>query len=634
MPVHGCVAPTSTRAAEILAALPAETMPLALAPASNRGWFGGLELVTWAPSSIQHGLTLREAADGLLGCFAGSEPQLAAALVPYDGSATLALYTGGVVRKDDGWRVWGTLDPTDVPALGGTSELEPEYQASLIEAPESDMTATEFRAAVRSVIDAICAGDVYVLNLTRRITGRPAVSPEAAFAALLSRCHPDMGAFWATPEEIVVSASPERFVRVSGDSATINPIKGTRPRVPGPLDRAMVADLLGSEKERAEHVMIVDLVRNDLGRVCRPGSVTVEPIFEVVTTPYCHQMVSSVTGSLQPPISLGALLESAFPCGSVTGAPKIAAMGVIADLEKSSRAAYTGSLAISIPGEFDSSILIRTAEYSEGCVRWGTGGGITVDSDAADEWLETALKASPFVGDGFPDAALRETCRVVHGRVPLLSRHLARLAAAGCGSSVLSRVREHVMRVTASGGSLSGRLAVAVEPNGDVHVDRSGVPSSLDVPGGPTVSCVESAIPLLPRGAAKPLDRSLWDRAQEEARGLGADQAILCDVRGNLIDGATASVWIRTGRLLLTPPSPPAVDGVARSIVIDNASQCGCSVEQRTIPYRELEAADEVFLCNALHGVAPVRGRSGYASQALGAVFEDIFLRGGSAELQ
>jgi para-aminobenzoate synthetase/4-amino-4-deoxychorismate lyase len=529
------------------------------------------------------------------------------------------------VRTVEGWRIWGTVDASDVPVLESQVAATLPRTASLVKCPHTDMTDRGFRTRVRSVIEAILAGDVYVLNLTRRIAGQPSAPPSVAFASLLSRCGADMGAFWATPELTIASASPERFVRISGDSVEVCPIKGTRPRARGAADRAMADELRTSEKERAEHVMIVDLVRNDLGRVCRPGSVTVDPLFEVVSTPYCHQMVSSVTGCLQQSAPLSAVLESTFPCGSVTGAPKIAAMKAISALEESPRAAYTGALVVAIPGEMDSSILIRTAEYAEGLVRWGTGGGITVDSDAAEEWLETELKASPFLGDGVPDVALRETCRVVDGAVPLLLRHLARLAAGGCGPTTLASVRECIKDAIECQRTPLERLSVTVDSAGHAWAELSSVPSSLDVADGVIITPVVSETPALPSGAAKPMERALWDRAQREAARLGADQALLVDTDGRIIDGATASVWVRVGTRLLTPPAPPAVDGIARGVVFDHATQCGYEAVERALTLGDLEMADEVFMSNALAGVVPVRGRSGRAVSVLGDVFLALF---------
>lgn len=626
LPIDGpIVASPGVRPEAWVSALSPESAPFALAPASSRGWFGGLEIVAWAPSSMASGFALSKVTDGLRDCVSGPGPCLGVALLPYTGPGLWAYYTGGIVRTVEGWRIWGTLEASDVPVLEAESAATPPPAASLVECARTDMSNREFRAGVRSVIEAILAGDVYVLNLTRRIVGRPSVSPPVAFASLLSRCGADMGAFWATPDVTIASASPERFVRITGDSVQICPIKGTRPRARGAADRAMIGDLRTSEKERAEHVMIVDLVRNDLGRVCRPGSVTVDPLFEVVTTPYCHQMVSSVTGCLQQSASLSAVLESTFPCGSVTGAPKIAAMKAISALEESPRGAYTGALVVAIPGELDSSVLIRTAEYSEGLVRWGTGGGITADSDAAEEWLETELKASPFLGDGLPDVALQETCRVADGHVPLLPRHLARLAAGGCGPSLLARVRECMADAIESQVTPLERLSVTVDSAGHVRAEPSSTPSSLDVPDGVIIAPVASETPSLPRGAAKPMRRVLWERAQREAVRLGADQALLIDTDGRVIDGATASVWIRVGTRLLTPPAPPAVDGIARGVVFDHATQCGYEAIECPLSLEDLSRADEVFMSNALAGVVPVRGRSGRAVSVLGDVFQALF---------
>ncbi len=300
-------------------------------------------------------------------------------------------------------------------------------------------------------------------------------------------------------------------------------------------------------------------------------------------------------------------------------------MRIIDELEKSPRASYTGSLVVAIPGQVDSSILIRTAEYSADEVRWGTGGGVTVDSDAAEEWLETELKASPFLGDGLPDAALQETCRVADGHVPLLPRHLARLAAGGCGPSLLARVRECIANAIESQRTPLDRLSVTVDSDGHVRAEPSSTPSSLDVAGGVIIAPVTSETPSLPSGAAKPLQRALWDRAQQEATRSGADQALLVDGDGHIIDGATASLWVRIGTKLLTPTAPPAVDGIARGVVFDHALLCSCEAMECTLSLEDLGRADEVFMSNALAGVVPVRGRSGPACSVLSEVFRTLF---------
>lgn len=394
------VAPPEVSPGSWVSALADEAEPLVLAPDSARGWFGGRAIVAWSPQGFVTGLDPRDAADELERSFTAETPSLTVVLLPYDGPAAAARYTGGLIRTAEGWRVWGTLDASDVPAVVEISPLPSDLP--LAGDVSTDMCGASFLAGVAEIGDMIRAGDVYVLNLTRRLTGTPSVRPDQAFVSLLARTRAEMAAFWRTPGLTIASASPERFVSVADGRVRVCPIKGTRSRAEGDADRAMAAELAASEKERAEHVMIVDLERNDIGRVCRPGSITVDPLFEVIATPYCYQMVSSVSGVLRDDVSIAELLEATFPCGSVTGAPKIAAIRVIAALESSDRGAYTGALLAAVPGEMDSSVLIRTAEYADGFVRWGTGGGITVDSDAHAEWLETLLKAAPFLGDDTP----------------------------------------------------------------------------------------------------------------------------------------------------------------------------------------------------------------------------------------
>jgi len=380
--------------------LPAAAAPFVLAPGSDRGWFGGTSVVAWSPAESVRRVDVCEAAAMLERSFAGGRPSVTVALLPYDGEAVAARYEAGLVWTPEGWRAWGALDPSQVPDVGAALREPVPAGVCLVDDVRSDLSEQAFRSGVEIVREAIRAGDYYVLNLTRRLTGTPVTGPATAFASLVARTQADMAALWLGPGAGLVSVSPERFVRMAGRGVEVCPIKGTRPRAAGDADAVMAAELSASVKERAEHVMIVDMERNDLGRVCRPGTVKVDPLFEVIATPYCHQMVSSVRGELRDGATIADLLEAVHPCGSVTGAPKVAAMRAIAALEASPRGAYTGSLVVALPGELDSSVLIRTAEYDGGAVRWGTGGGITVDSDPGEEWLETELKASPFLGNG------------------------------------------------------------------------------------------------------------------------------------------------------------------------------------------------------------------------------------------
>jgi para-aminobenzoate synthetase / 4-amino-4-deoxychorismate lyase len=600
-----------------MTALPPEVpegrYPLLLAPTGQRGWFGGVGLRAADPVQVVGGATLAEAGAALQAAFESEEPVLVAAVVPYEGPATLLTYHG-----------WSEVETgLRAPAVAGIGPATP-----LVRDPDTSMTGRDYRAAVREVRARIAAGDVYVLNLTRTLSGTAAGSARELFRALHARAGAEMSAFLGIPGNEIASVSPERFVSVKREGSTrvaeIWPIKGTGPRgADVAADAAIAVALAADEKERAEHVMVVDMERNDLGRVCEPGSVEVAPLMEVVAAPYCHQMVSRVRGTLRADATFADLLAATFPCGSVTGAPKIAAVRIAAELEGGPRGVYTGSLLVARPGELDSSVLIRTAVLEGDLVSWGTGCGITCESDAAAEWLETLLKASPILGDGVPPVALRETCRVTAGRVPLLAYHLSRLVSGGCGPSVLARVRAAVGRALegADPAAAYGRLAVTVMREGEVTAKLSSEPSSLHVEDGPeVVPVVVAAPPRLPPGAAKPAERAPWDEAQRQA-GPGS-QAILTLADGRLVDGATASIWVRRGEALLTPPAPPAVAGVAREAVFDLAGECGFRAAEAELTTADLAEADEVFFSNAVAGVVAARGRGGRAAAALAAAFE------------
>lgn len=585
---------------------------LVLAPASARGWFGGRALVADECLEVRTGVPLAQAAQELERAFLAETPALTVVLAPYAGDCTVVHFAPPSERV----AARPLTPPT--PAAAGTA---------LLRGASFDLAPRAYRSAVRDVRARIAAGDVYVLNLTARLEGELAcASPEDAFDALVARAGGDLSALLtglpgATPW--IASVSPERFVRVVRGSlgerlSEIAPIKGTAPRGLDPVtDAALAAALAADEKERAEHVMVVDLERNDLGVVCEPGSVHVDPLFEVVPTPYCHQLVSTVRGTLRAEATFAELLAAVFPCGSVTGAPKRAAMHEIAELEVTGRGAYCGALLVAMPGELDSSVLIRTLEGVEGdpaLARWGTGCGVTSDSRETAEELELLLKASPVLGDGAPEEALRESMRTSHGRAALLERHLARLARGGCGPTVLARVREAVARELARPEAAGeyARLGVTVTPDGAVAAGLTLDRSSLDVAGWPVLVPVEIAEPRhLPPSAAKPAARRFWDRAHHTATLAGAHQAVVHTPDGTLVDGTTATLWLVRDGELLTPPSPPAIAGIARELVFDLAEEAGIPAREAALTLDDLEAADEVALSNAVGGFVAVRDRGG-----------------------
>jgi para-aminobenzoate synthetase component I len=255
----------------------------------------------------------------------------------------------------------------------------------------------DYLHAVEAVLDRIAAGDAFQVNLTQRLRARWDADVTALYRRLRAHSPAPLGAL--LPSVGVASVSPETFLSVAGRQVTTRPIKGTRPRVVDPaLDAALADDLATASKDRAENVMIVDLERNDLGRVCVPGTVHVPQLTAVERHPTVWHLVSTVTGTLRPTVGYGALLRATFPCGSITGAPKVSAMTIIEGLEPVRRGWYCGAVGFLSPGAAHLSVAIRTAtRHPDGTVSYGAGGGIVADSDPAAEHAESLDKAAAFL---------------------------------------------------------------------------------------------------------------------------------------------------------------------------------------------------------------------------------------------
>lgn len=650
-----------------LAAL-AGRRPLVLAPDGARGWFGGRAIVAFDP--VDGGTfagngpeALQAAGDVLERALDAREPLLAVALLPYSGDVRWALYARGVARDARGWRWWGSEPADGWPAPPARDWTRPEpVSGPLARAVATSLDEPAYTAAVEATREAIMDGDVYVLNLTRVVVAQTDLSAPQLFGALVERAPATMAAAWMPDDggPAILSASPERFVRLVGHEIEIAPVKGTRRRgIDAAEDAALVADLLGSEKERAEHVMVVDLERNDIGRVCVPGSVRVDPLFEIETMSYCHQAVSSVRGLVDPDASIGDVLEATFPCGSITGAPKIAAVRIAGELECGERRGYTGSLVVAVPGEIDSSVLIRTVELDSpppqpatppqptprppqpatpatpaANLRYGTGCGITVESDAGAEWEESVLKTEPLLGDrdaiaGTPAVALRETCRVTRGAVALWPYHRARLATGGVAPELLDAIEARVVSAAAEwtdAATRRARLTVVAYPDGTSDVEVAQRLSSLDVVGGIVAARVDvEQPPPIPGRPAKPADRAYWDATHHAAEATKAHQAVLVGPHGAVIDGSTSCVWIVERGVLLTPPAPPAIPSVSCAFVLAHADRLGVPVRIEPFTWERFERADEAFFTNAFGGAAPVRGRGGPVFSAVKGLFDEVW---------
>lgn len=269
-----------------------------------------------------------------------------------------------------------------------------DFQPARIQA---DFTPESYQRAVQRVIDYILSGDIFQANLAQRFYGElgPADTPFALYRRLRAINPAPFAAYLNCGQTVVACASPERFLKLQAGQVETRPIKGTRPRGHNPAEDQRLADeLLASEKDRAENVMIVDLLRNDLARVCQPASVHVPELCMLESFASVHHLISTVTGTLRPGTDSVALLQACFPGGSITGAPKVRAMEIIAELEPTPRGPYCGSIGyLGFNGDMDLNISIRTMVLNGNKVSFHAGGGIVADSDPVAEYLETLAKA-------------------------------------------------------------------------------------------------------------------------------------------------------------------------------------------------------------------------------------------------
>ena len=276
-------------------------------------------------------------------------------------------------------------------------------ETAAVQSVSSNLSRTEYMANVEKIREAIRSGTTYQANLTRQLTAviPDDLSPQSIFSRLRRNDPAPFAAFLDRPGSHVISASPERFFRLQQRHLSVSPIKGTRPRGnDADSDARLREELAASEKDRAENIMIVDLLRNDIGRVCDFGSVRVDKLCDIETHPTLFHLVSTVTGTLRHNVGTGEVIRSLFPCGSITGAPKISTMRILDDIEAAPRGLSMGAIGYSIPDAsfglepvIDMSVAIRTMTIRSGTAVFNVGGGIVIDSDPAAEFDETVTKS-------------------------------------------------------------------------------------------------------------------------------------------------------------------------------------------------------------------------------------------------
>ncbi|WP_404336023.1 aminodeoxychorismate synthase component I [Sphingomonas sp. MMS12-HWE2-04] len=468
--------------------------------------------------------------------------------------------------------------------------------------PTPRIDETAYRVAFARVAELIAAGDIYQANLTFRASVPFAGDPAALYALLRGRARAGYGALIDTGDGVLLSLSPELFFSLEGGQLTARPMKGTALRDSDPdRDAALAADLAADPKQRAENLMIVDLMRNDLARVARPGSVAVPQLFEVEAYPTVHQMVSSITAELVPEHDAIDALAALFPCGSITGAPKVRAMQIIAEVEQGARGIYTGAIGrLDANGDAMFNVAIRTlaidrAKPGDESALLGLGSGVVADSEAAQEWQECLAKGA-FVSAGERPFDLIETMRFdpIDG-MPLLERHLARVKASALAFDF--RFDRHSARNELQAATFRlrdpAKVRVLLSRSGAIAIGISPLP---EYPDGPV------RIALAPREVArndfrlrhKISRRDFYDRARRES---GAWEVVLLDEDGFVTEGSFTNVFVERHGVLVTPPlSRGLLPGVLRAELLDT----GRAIEGDLRPN---DLQDGFFVGNAVRGL-------------------------------
>ncbi len=452
----------------------------------------------------------------------------------------------------------------------------------------------QYCAAVDRIKNYISAGDCYQVNFTFPLRFDWFGSPLALYARLRQRQPVRYGGFVGDATQAVVSLSPELFLERRGDRLLTRPMKGTAPRSAPP------ETLRNSAKDCAENLMIVDLLRNDLGRVASNGSVRVDKLFEIEDYPSVWQMVSEVSADVAGR-NFAEILPALFPCGSITGAPKIRAMQIANELENGPRGLYTGALGWLAPdGDFRLNVAIRTLELAaDGSGKLGIGSGIVADSESAAEWRECQLKAG-FLRDCDPGLQLIETLRRENGIYPMWTGHLARLrrSAEWLGFPLDEQALFRELGAQPRSGTWRVRLTL----------DKAGVivVQSFPLDAAPPVlrqaalatARIDSRDPLRRH---KTTARPLYDAALAGLpTGSPVFDVVFLNERGEVAEGARSNVFVERDGMLLTPPlASGALPGVLRAELLARG-------KAREAVLYPADLADGFYLGNALRGLIPV----------------------------
>jgi para-aminobenzoate synthetase / 4-amino-4-deoxychorismate lyase len=486
-----------------------------------------------------------------------------------------------------------------IPLAGGAAESRRTHSINAIKTGIERDTYTE---AIAKIKNHIAEGDTYQVNYTTQLSFDFTGSPLSFYAALRRRQPTSYSALIRDGENWILSLSPELFFNVRNGVITARPMKGTMRRGRTTEEDRKLADALHhDEKNRAENVMIVDLMRNDIGSIAATGSVKVPELYTVEKYRTVLQMTSTVTGTLRKGISPGEIFAHLFPCGSVTGAPKLRTMEIIRQLEPEPRGVYTGAIGFLAPGgEACFNVPIRTVTLRGNRGTMGIGSGIVWDSDPEAEYKECMLKAD-FLTQSDRPVSLIESMRYENG-LHRLDLHLGRLedSADYFGIPVsIEEIREYIAGKTASlPRNTVYKVRLTVDGEGRPGLTTEPIPATTDEPVRVRLSGtpVDSGNRYLYH---KTTERDMYTAEYERAIGDGYFDVLFYNERKEITEGAVSNVYIRQGDRLVTPPvTCGLLNGVYRRYLIGE----GRAIE-RVVTIGDLSAADELYVSNSVRGL-------------------------------
>jgi para-aminobenzoate synthetase/4-amino-4-deoxychorismate lyase len=495
------------------------------------------------------------------------------------------------------------------------SLLPPEHFTHCINDLAFNLDEAEYHAIIERIKEYIRAGDVYQINFMGRYSFSFSGSPLSLYQTLKRKQPVSYSAYIRAAGQDILSFSPELFFRRQGQDILACPMKGTAPRGRTSQEDQHVAKWLAADpKNRAENVMILDLLRNDLGRICEIGSVAVPHLFTIEQYATLFAMTSTVEGRLKTDIDYAQLFRSLFPCGSITGAPKIRAMEIIKELEQAPRGISAGSIGYFAPTQDQEgqparavfNVAIRTIVLENGHGEMGVGGGITFESLASDEYAECATKAQFLTGSAVEFDILEAI--LWKGCYQHLEKHLQRMA----DSAAYFGYRYDVTNIRRILTQLSATFVAGQQYKVRLSLKRTGHCSGEALQLHQQEPATDLQVVLSSERTNshnrmhyhKTTDRALYDRASRFAQERGYADVIFLNEKGEVTEGATNNLFIERDGFLLTPPlSCGLLGGIYRQSLLEKNQRA----REETLFLEDLYNAEKIYLCNAIRGLRPVK---------------------------